>query len=152
MRIETFDELQKRVPGRVIEKRVDKTFYFATGNRKESTARVRLIPGSGKMIINGVASETYLQYSPNYIRISTSPLNTLGLEDKYDVYVNADGGGLTGQTEAIRLGLARALCKINPENRTALKFEGYLTRDSRKIERKKYGLKKARKAPQFSKR
>lgn len=131
---------------------VDKTVYFATGNRKESTARVRLIPGSGKMIINGVASETYLQYSPNYIRISTSPLNTLGLEDKYDVYVNANGGGLTGQTEAIRLGLARALCKINPENRTALKFEGYLTRDSRKIERKKYGLKKARKAPQFSKR
>ena len=131
---------------------VDKTVYFAMGNRKESTARVRLIPGSGKMIINGVASETYLQYSPNYIRISTSPLNTLGLEDKYDVYVNADGGGLTGQTEAIRLGLARALCKINPENRTALKFEGYLTRDSRKIERKKYGLKKARKAPQFSKR
>ena len=131
---------------------VDKTVYFATGNRKESTARVRLIPGSGKMIINGVASETYLQYSPNYIRISTSPLNTLGLEDKYDVYVNADGGGLTGQTEAIRLGLARDLCKINPENRTALKFEGYLTRDSRKIERKKYGLKKARKAPQFSKR
>ena len=131
---------------------VDKTVYFATGNRKESTARVRLIPGSGKMIINGVASETYLQYSPNYIRITTSPLNTLGLEDKYDVYVNADGGGLTGQTEAIRLGLARALCKINPENRTALKFEGYLTRDSRKIERKKYGLRKARKAPQFSKR
>ena len=128
---------------------VDKTVYFATGNRKESTARVRLIPGSGKMIINGVASETYLQYSPNYIRSSTSPLNTLGLEDKYDVYVNANGGGLTGQTEAIRLGLARALCKINPENRTALKFEGYLTRDSRKIERKKYGLKKARKAPQF---
>jgi small subunit ribosomal protein S9 len=116
---------------------VDKTVYFATGNRKESTARVRVIPGSGKMIINGVASENYLQYSPNYIRISTSPLSTLGL---------------TGQTEAIRLGLARALCKINPENRTALKFEGYLTRDSRKIERKKYGLKKARKAPQFSKR
>ena len=93
-----------------------------------------------------------MQYSPNYIRISTSPLSTLGLEEKYDVYVNAHGGGLTGQTEAIRLGLARALCKINPENRTALKFEGYLTRDSRKIERKKYGLRKARKAPQFSKR
>jgi len=131
---------------------VDKTVYFATGNRKESTARVRVIPGSGKMIINGVASENYLQYSPNYIRISTSPRSTLGLEEKYDIHVNAHGGGLTGQTEAIRLGLARALCKINPENRTALKFEGYLTRDSRKIERKKYGLKKARKAPQFSKR
>tara|TARA_B110000008_G_C16913919_1_gene541853 strand:- start:738 stop:1136 length:399 start_codon:yes stop_codon:yes gene_type:complete len=131
---------------------VDKTVYFATGNRKESTARVRVIPGSGKMTINGVASENYLQYSPNYIRISTSPLSTLGLEEKYDIHVNAHGGGLTGQTEAIRLGLARALCKINPENRTALKFEDYLTRDSRKIERKKYGLKKARKAPQFSKR
>ena len=116
---------------------VDKTVYFATGNRKESTARVRVIPGSGKMTINGVASENYLQYSPNYIRISTSPLSTLGLEEKYDIHVNAHGGGLTGQTEAIRLGLARALCKINPENRTALKFEGYLTRDSRKIERKK---------------
>jgi|TARA_B110000444_G_C18666072_1_gene512989 small subunit ribosomal protein S9 len=131
---------------------VDKTVYFATGQRKEATARVRVIPGSGKMVINGVTSENYLQYSPTYIRISTSPLNTLGLEGKYDIYVNAQGGGLTGQTEAIRLGLARALCKINPENRTALKFEGYLTRDSRKIERKKYGLRKARKAPQFSKR
>jgi small subunit ribosomal protein S9 len=131
---------------------VDKTVYFATGHRKESIARVRVIPGSGKMIINGIASENYLQYSPNYLRSSTAPLNTLGLEGKYDVYINASGGGLTGQTEAIRLGLARALCKINPENRTALKFEGYLTRDSRKIERKKYGLRKARKAPQFSKR
>jgi len=131
---------------------VDKTVYFATGHRKESTATVRVIPGSGKMIINGVVSENYLQYSPNYIRISTAPLSTLGLEGKYDIHVNAKGGGLTGQTEAIRLGLARALCKINPENRTALKFEGYLTRDSRKIERKKYGLRKARKAPQFSKR
>ena len=131
---------------------VDKTVYFATGHRKESIARVRVIPGSGKMIINGIASENYLQYSPNYLLSSTVPLNTLGLEGKYDVYINASGGGLTGQTEAIRLGLARALCKINPENRTALKFEGYLTRDSRKIERKKYGLRKARKAPQFSKR
>jgi small subunit ribosomal protein S9 len=104
------------------------------------------------MVINGIVSDHYLQYSPNYIRISTSPLSTLGLEGKYDIDVNAEGGGLTGQTEAIRLGLAKALCKINPENRTALKFEGYLTRDSRKVERKKYGLKKARKAPQFSKR
>jgi small subunit ribosomal protein S9 len=131
---------------------VDKTVYFATGHRKESTARVRIIPGSGKMTINGITSENYLQFSPIYIRMSSSPLNTLGLEGKYDIFVNAEGGGLTGQTEAIRLGLAKALCKINPENRTALKFEGYLTRDSRKIERKKYGLKKARKAPQFSKR
>jgi small subunit ribosomal protein S9 len=131
---------------------VDKTVYFATGRRKESIARVRVIPGSGKIMINGIASDNYLQYSPNYIRISSSPIDTLGLEGKYDIHVKAEVGGLTGQTEAIRLGLAKALCKINPENRTALKFEGYLTRDSRKIERKKYGLKKARKAPQFSKR
>jgi ribosomal protein S9 len=92
------------------------------------------------------------EFSPTYIRIAKSPLSSLGLETKYDVYVNAQGGGLTGQTESIRLGLARALCKVNPENRTALKFEGYLTRDARATERKKYGLRKARKAPQFSKR
>jgi small subunit ribosomal protein S9 len=130
----------------------NKTIYFGTGHRKEAIARVRLTPGSGKSIINGIAGEAYLQFSPNYLRISKSPLNSLGLEDKYDMFVTATGGGLTGQTEAIRLGLSRALCKINPENRTALKFEGYLTRDARKVERKKYGLKKARKAPQFSKR
>jgi small subunit ribosomal protein S9 len=129
-----------------------KTIYFGTGHRKESVARVRLVPGSGKAIINGVPSESYLQFSPTYMRSAKSPLSSLGLEDKYDIYVTAHGGGLTGQTEAIRLGLARALCKVNPENRTALKFEGYLTRDSRTIERKKYGLRKARKAPQFSKR
>ena len=130
----------------------NKTTYFGTGHRKEAIARVRLTPGSGKSIINGVPGETYLQFSPNYLRISKSPLNSLGLEDKYDMFVTATGGGLTGQTEAIRLGLSRALCKITPENRTALKFEGYLTRDASKLERKKYFLNKARKAPQFSKR
>lgn len=129
-----------------------KTIYFGTGHRKESVARVRLVPGSGKITINDIASESYLQFSPTYIRIAKSPLSSLGLDNKYDVYVNAHGGGLTGQAEAIRLGLSRALCKVNPENRTALKFEGYLTRDSRTTERKKYGLRKARKAPQFSKR
>lgn len=128
------------------------TMYSGTGHRKESIARVRLIPGSGKVLINGIAAETYLQYSPNYLRISKSPLSSLGLESKYDVFVTANGGGLTGQTEAIRLGLSRALCKLNPDHRSVLKFEGYLTRDSRKVERKKYGLKKARKASQFSKR
>lgn len=130
----------------------NKTVYFGTGHRKESVARVRLLPGSGKIKINDVPSESYLQFSPTYIRIAKSPLSSLGLENKYDVFVNAHGGGLTGQTEAIRLGLARALCKVNPDNRTALKFEGYLTRDARTTERKKYGLRKARKAPQFSKR
>lgn len=126
--------------------------YCGTGHRKNSIARVRVIPGSGKILINGVNGDSYLQFSPNYLQISKSPLSSLGLENKYDVNITAEGGGLTGQTEAIKLGLARALCKINPENRTALKFEGYLTRDARSKERKKYGLKKARKAPQFSKR
>lgn len=126
--------------------------YCATGHRKNATARVRVIPGSGKIIINGINGESYLQFSPNYLQLSKSPLTSLGLESKYDIIVNSEGGGLTGQSEAIRLGLARALCKINSDNRIALKFEGYLTRDSRSKERKKYGLRKARKAPQFSKR
>nr|YP_009314791.1 Ribosomal protein S9 [Neoizziella asiatica]SCW23246.1 Ribosomal protein S9 [Neoizziella asiatica] len=129
-----------------------KVTYTGTGRRKSSIARVRLIPGSGKMIINGLAGELYLQFSPNYIRITHGPLNTLGLSTEYDILVNAQGGGLTGQADAIRLGVARALCCINPENRAALKAEGHLTRDARVKERKKYGLRKARKAPQFSKR
>jgi small subunit ribosomal protein S9 len=131
---------------------MNKIFYTGTGHRKSSIARVRITPGTGKIIINNVADKSYLQFSPHYLQLSTSPLHSLGLESKYDVFINTTGGGLTGQSEAMRLGLARALCKVNPENRTALKFEGYLTRDSRTKERKKYGLKKARKAPQFSKR
>jgi small subunit ribosomal protein S9 len=130
----------------------EQAIYAGTGRRKASIARVRLIPGSGKLIINGLPGESYLQFSPNYIRITYGPLKTLGLIDEYDIFVNTQGGGLTGQADAIRLGIARALCCINPENRTALKSEGYLTRDARVKERRKYGLRKARKAPQFSKR
>nr|YP_009326652.1 ribosomal protein S9 [Membranoptera platyphylla]AMJ16909.1 ribosomal protein S9 [Membranoptera platyphylla] len=126
--------------------------YLGTGRRKTSIARVRLTPGSGKLIINGLPGESYLQFSPNYLRISCSPLTILGLNKEYDIYVKAEGGGLTGQADAIRLGLARALCTINPDNRTTLKSEGLLSRDSRVKERKKYGLRKARKAPQYSKR
>ena len=126
--------------------------YYGTGRRKTSVAQVKLIPGSGKLIINGLPGESYLQFSPNYLRISCLPLHILGLNKEYDIYVKAKGGGLTGQTDAIRLGLARALCTVNPENRTMLKSEGLLTRDSRIKERKKYGLRKARKAPQYSKR
>nr|QCI08256.1 ribosomal protein S9 [Pterothamnion crispum] len=126
--------------------------YSGTGRRKTSIAQVRLIPGSGKLIINGLPGESYLQFSPNYLRISCLPLQILGLSKEYDIYVKAEGGGLTGQADAIRLGLARALCTINPENRTTLKSEGLLTRDARVKERKKYGLRKARKAPQYSKR
>lgn len=131
---------------------MNQIIYCGTGHRKNSIARVRLTSGSGKVLINGTNGDVYLQFSPNYLQVSKAPLSSLGLDGKYDIYVTAEGGGLTGQTEAIRLGLARALCKVNPENRIALKFEGYLTRDSRSKERKKYGLRKARKAPQFSKR
>ena len=129
-----------------------KVTYSGTGRRKTSIARVRLIPGSGKLIINGLPGESYLQFSPNYLRISYGPLKTLGLSQEYDIHVKAEGGGLKGQADAIRLGIARALCNMNPDNRTALKSEGFLTRDSRVKERKKYGLRKARKAPQYSKR
>lgn len=126
--------------------------YLGTGRRKTSIARVRLIPGSGKLIINGIPGELYLQFSPNYLRISCSPITILGLHKEYDILVKAEGGGLTGQADAIRLGLARALCNMNPANRTTLKSEGLLSRDARIKERKKYGLRKARKAPQYSKR
>jgi len=126
--------------------------YAGTGRRKAAIARVQLIPGSGKLTINGLPGESYLQFSPNYIRITYGPLKILGLNKEYDIVVNAKGGGLTGQADAIRLGVARALCDINPDHRTILKSEGYLTRDARIKERRKYGLRKARKAPQFSKR
>nr|YP_010619527.1 Ribosomal protein S9 [Xiphosiphonia pinnulata]WAX03540.1 Ribosomal protein S9 [Xiphosiphonia pinnulata] len=129
-----------------------KIIYSGTGRRKTSVARVNLIPGSGKLIINGLPGESYLQFSPNYLRISCLPLSILGLNKEYDIYVKAEGGGLTGQADAIRLGLARALCSVNPENRVMLKSEGLLRRDARSKERKKYGLRKARKAPQYSKR
>lgn len=133
-------------------KQQNKIIYSGTGRRKTSVARVQLIAGSGKLMINGLPGELYLQFSPNYLRISCTPLTILGLDKEYDVYVKATGGGLTGQADAIRLGLARALCHINPENRFMLKAEGMLRRDSRIKERKKYGLRKARKAPQYSKR
>nr|QCI08759.1 ribosomal protein S9 [Sphondylothamnion multifidum] len=126
--------------------------YSGTGRRKTSIARVRLIPGSGKLTINGLSGESYLQFSPNYLRICWAPLTLLGLNKEYDISVKAEGGGLTGQADAIRLGLARALCTINPDNRSTLKSQGLLSRDSRIKERKKYGLRKARKAPQYSKR
>nr|YP_009397502.1 ribosomal protein S9 [Dasyclonium flaccidum]ARW66688.1 ribosomal protein S9 [Dasyclonium flaccidum] len=130
----------------------NKAIYSGTGRRKTSIARVKLIPGSGKLIINGIPGELYLQFSPNYLRISCAPLNILGLIKEYDIYIRVEGGGLTGQADAIRLGIAKALCNINPENRVTLKSEGLLRRDSRIKERKKYGLRKARKAPQYSKR
>lgn len=130
----------------------DRVMYWGTGRRKSSVARVRLVPGSGNLVINGRPGDNYLQYNAAYLSAAKAPLETLGLEGEYDVLVNVNGGGLTGQADAIRLGVARALCQLDPANRKPLKIEGYLTRDPRAKERKKYGLRKARKAPQYSKR
>jgi small subunit ribosomal protein S9 len=126
--------------------------YLGTGRRKSAVARVRLVPGSGQLVINGKPGDLYLQFNAAYLSLAKAPLESLGLEKEYDVLVNAHGGGLTGQADSIRMGVARALCQLDPENRKPLKTEGYLTRDPRAKERRKYGLKKARKAPQFSKR
>ena len=126
--------------------------FWGTGRRKKAIARVRLIPGgNGTIVINDRAFEDYfpqgtLQY------IVKQPLVLLDVAAKYDVVVNVVGGGYTGQAGAIRLGVARALLEAEENSRPALKKEGFLTRDPRAKERKKYGLKKARRAPQFSKR
>jgi small subunit ribosomal protein S9 len=130
----------------------ERVVYWGTGRRKKSIARVRLVPGSGQLTINKRAGEDYLQFNPSYLTATKAPLEALGLENDYDILVNVKGGGLTGQADAIKLGVARALCELDPENRKPLKVEGYLTRDPRSKERKKYGLKQARKAPQVSKR
>jgi small subunit ribosomal protein S9 len=130
----------------------DRVVYWGTGRRKSAIARVRLVPGNGKLTINGKPGDLYLQFNAAYLAAAKAPLETLGLENEYDILVNAEGGGLTGQADSIRLGVARALCQLDPENRKPLKIEGYMTRDPRAKERKKYGLRKARKAPQFSKR
>jgi len=129
-----------------------RVMYWGTGRRKSAVARVRLVPGTGQLIVNGRAGESYFNYNSGYLSAAKAPLETLGLENEYDILVNAHGGGLTGQADSIRLGVARALCELDPDNRSPLKIEGYLTRDPRAKERKKYGLHKARKAPQYSKR
>jgi len=132
--------------------KANKVVYWGTGRRKSSVARVRLTPGTGKVIVNDRPGEAYFNLVPSYISALKAPLETLGLENEYDIIVRAHGGGLTGQSDAVKLGVARALCELSPENRQPLKVEGYLTRDPRAKERKKYGLHKARKAPQYSKR
>ena len=126
--------------------------YFGIGRRKTSVAKVMLIPGAGSLVINHKPGALYLHYNSQYINSSKAPLTALGLENSYDIYVNTHGGGLRGQADAIKLGVARALCYISNENRSQLKPEGFLVRDARAKERKKYGLRKARKAPQYSKR
>lgn len=122
------------------------------GKRKEAVARVFLIPGKGNLIINKISGNKYLQYNESYLNLIWAPLKEVNLDNQFDIVTLVKGGGLTGQAHAIQLGIARQLCKIDPENRTILKPFGFLTRDARIKERKKYGLRKARKAPQYSKR
>ena len=125
---------------------------IGVGRRKRATARVFLVPGEGNIVINKVPGEKYLQYNVTYLNTIWAPLKEVNLDKQFDIVVLVKGGGLTGQAEAIQLGVASLLCKMNPENRPVLKPFGFLTRDARIKERKKYGLRKARKAPQYSKR
>ena len=122
------------------------------GKRKQAVARIFLVPGEGNLIINNVLGSKYLQYNETYLTMVWAPLKKLDLEKQFDIVVRVKGGGLTGQTEAIRLGISRLLCEMDVKNRPILKSFGFLTRDARIKERKKYGLRKARKAPQYSKR
>jgi small subunit ribosomal protein S9 len=122
------------------------------GKRKQAIARVFVVPGAGNLTINKISGNKYLQYNDTYLNAIWAPLKELKLETQFDIITLVKGGGLTGQAEAIQLGVARQLCKMNEQNRIVLKPFGFLTRDSRIKERKKYGLRKARKAPQYSKR
>lgn len=124
---------------------------YGTGRRKTSVARVRLIPGTGRIVVNGRSLEEYFG-RPVLETMVRAPLVTTKTEDRYDVIANVKGGGPSGQAGALRHGIARALLEADEEYRVPLKREGFLTRDPRMKERRKYGLKKARKAPQFSKR
>jgi small subunit ribosomal protein S9 len=130
---------------------MSKPLIQATGRRKRAVARVSLRAGSGKITINGRTLEEYIP-SELLRMIATEPLKVTETSDAYDIDVTMDGGGISGQAGALRLGIARALTELDAERRPSLKKAGFLTRDDRKKESKKYGLKKARKAPQYSKR
>ena len=122
-----------------------------TGRRKEAVARVRFRPGQGKITVNRRTFEEYFT-SATHRMVVTEPLRVTSTVENYDIDATIDGGGVSGQAGALRLGIARSLCELDPEHRGALKRSGLLTRDAREKESKKYGLKKARKAPQYSKR
>jgi len=126
-------------------------YYYGTGRRKTATARVRLYPGKGDCVVNGKPAEEYFSREGD-MATALSPLQLTDLQDGFMVSVVVAGGGLTGQTEAIRHGVARALLEADPDLRPQLKRAGFLTRDPRVKERKKPGLKRARKAPQYTKR
>ena len=129
----------------------DKIMFYGTGRRKNAIARVRLVEGKGNITINGRSMDEYFGIETLKV-IVKQPLTATNTLEKYDVICKVQGGGFTGQAGAIRHGIARALLEANAEYRPTLKTNGYLTRDPRMKERKKYGLKNARKAPQFSKR
>ena len=128
-----------------------KPYFYGTGRRKKSVARVRLYPGNGEITINGRSIDEYFGLETLKL-IVNQPFGVTGTVGKFDIVATVSGGGISGQAGAIRLGVARALLEAEPDSRPALKKEGFLTRDPRAKERKKYGLKKARRAPQFSKR
>ncbi|KAJ1701685.1 hypothetical protein LUZ63_001464 [Rhynchospora breviuscula] len=139
--------MKSRLPGGIAAQEI-----LTTGRRKCAVARVALQEGNGKIIVNYRDAKDYFQGNPLSLQYLTTPLVALGLEKKYDIFVKTHGGGLSGQAQAICLGVARALLKISEEHRPTLRNEGLLTRDARIVERKKPGLRKARKRPQFSKR
>jgi small subunit ribosomal protein S9 len=124
---------------------------LSTGRRKEAIARVRIVPGAGEFVVNGRPLDDYFPTRVHRM-VARAPLTSLGRERDYDIAATIRGGGIAGQAGAVRLGVARALIELDPELRSQLKADGFLTRDSREKERRKYGLKKARKAPQYSKR
>jgi small subunit ribosomal protein S9 len=129
----------------------EKVSYYATGRRKNAVAKVRLIPGGGKITVNEKDHKEYFHRDALVIMIA-EPMKLTNTDTAYDVVARLSGGGITGQAGALRHGISQALLEINEEYRAILKPEGFLTRDSREKERKKFGLKKARKRPQFSKR
>ena len=132
-------------------KKSEKIVFCGTGRRKKSIARVRLVEGKGDITVNGASLDEY--FGTEILKVIVKqPLTVTNTADKYDIICKVEGGGLSGQAGAVRHGIARALLEANGEYRTTLKTNGFLTRDPRMKERKKYGLKKARKAPQFSKR
>ena len=128
-----------------------KPLVQSTGRRKSSVARVRLYDGTGSFKLNDRSLESYFPQPALRMRVM-EPIKIAEAEGRYDIHAKLEGGGFTGQSDALRLGIARALIELDPELRPALKKEGLLTRDSRRVERKKYGLRKARRAPQFTKR
>jgi small subunit ribosomal protein S9 len=134
-----------------VAQQTGQTKALGTGRRKEAVARVRLVPGTGQFQLNGRTLEDYFP-SRSHRMVVTSPLRVVGREKDFDVIARLDGGGVSGQAGALRHGIARALMEQDPDVRADLKREGFVARDAREKERRKYGLKKARKAPQYSKR